>query len=1143
MPIMADVNNHPEEVGQILVKVQEDLHQLKHKLLTQAQNGTIDLTALENAINKTEHDLKVRSEQVVGEINQQFSTLPSLEAQLQQREQSYTGPVVESTWDLQRGDEIRRPGSRTLIETSELLRGMDTQPVLTLGRKTPRYQLTGATPGQKLKQVWSMRVAQNPHNPQNRTVMQDNFGVQLPQLEDRKSATPSSAKIVKGNTVEHLTVLPKANRVDPQLIPPAISEDDAKHGILSLIERGLIPPAAELTLDPSPVHHRMAPLHDPMEKSGEKAKPSPMSDGSFNLASIKLDTNFKATESTVSSVVRGIRPSPPTHGKHRKGAEQPSKTPVMAKKFEMPLQPMPERPATNAVIMELLEQTAVTPIGQVPPPTTPASGDFKASNYRFAMQHGKVRDTAPDFLAFKQHYCLSWGAIVSMFKHLERMLTEYAVPVAFIHGDRLADLSLEYELDSQPTLDDLLSVIINKEDVESILKRPGRRYLGPDGEFAAATKIQATWKRFRDRRKYLEYRRLKWASGVIAITWVMNVKMSQVRKQLKRTRIAELEGFRKRAKLLSTQWNRMKHSKRVIIHVPSLGYNQPIRDSIKDFGIRQNAQMGRLCDLKDPNVDVIYISPVPVNDETVQYYTKLLGLKSAIDSGDVDKQGDMTDRYKIIVPEAIKSFPTHRMCLATHLKYSPRALRRIKNLIRGRDAYIVPGMPHKDDLSVAHILNIPLLCTEPEIAHLYTSKSGAKRIFQSANVAIPPSEFDVYSLPQLHESLAQLVTDNLEVKTWVLKIDDEFDGRGIAYCNVTTYLESHQWALKEAKRYGDKWSKKWAQEQVFMKIQSEIPDILEHWCFPVDSKVYPTWPAFLDAFLAKGGIIEARPPAEDITALTADMLLEPNGKISIVSLGDQIHAETPYKCWGLSVPQSSVEPAQLNDACMRIAEACKARGVVGYFTIDFVTFIDPKTDDQVLWAVDLSLSYSDSTTMNNLLQFVAGGKLDINTHIYNIPPPKKEPKKRRPKGREEEEVPPNTNRFAVMSTQLVHSNLAVVHYSVFFQMCRAHGIGFDIKEKQGSIFTLIDSFNRENLGMITVGDNLQGTLGAFARNLSVIHQEISAPNMQGESNFKAVIQDIESILGTTVLNADEQTRHEDQEDSSSQQGTHSQTQS
>lgn len=40
--------------------------------------------------------------------------------------------------------------------------------------------------------------------------------------------------------------------------------------------------------------------------------------------------------------------------------------------------------------------------------------------------------------------------------------------------------------------------------------------------------------------------------------------------------------------------------------------------------MRENYRIGSLCELEDPNIDVIYVSPMPVNDEILQYYTKLV---------------------------------------------------------------------------------------------------------------------------------------------------------------------------------------------------------------------------------------------------------------------------------------------------------------------------------------------------------------------------------------------------------------------------------------------------------------------------------------------------------------------------------------
>ncbi len=130
------------------------------------------------------------------------------------------------------------------------------------------------------------------------------------------------------------------------------------------------------------------------------------------------------------------------------------------------------------------------------------------------------------------------------------------------------------------------------------------------------------------------------------------------------------------------------------------------------------------------------------------------------------------------------------------------------------------------------------------------------------------------------------------------------------------------------------------QEATFVKILEELPEALDKHAKPVNTTAYATWPAFKSEFLAHGGVIEAYPPSDSVTCLTVSMLIEPDGNVSMVSSGDHLHADNNFSCWGLTFPQTSVDATRLNDACFKIAEACKQREIMGYFDIDFVTFID-----------------------------------------------------------------------------------------------------------------------------------------------------------------------------------------------------------
>lgn len=75
----------------------------------------------------------------------------------------------------------------------------------------------------------------------------------------------------------------------------------------------------------------------------------------------------------------------------------------------------------------------------------------------------------------------------------------------------------------------------------------------------------------------------------------------------------------------------------------------------------------------------------------------------------------------------------------------------------------------------------------PNVHYSLSTKSNAKGVFKEAGIETPIGASDIYDEIEFINTLTLLIaTHGKNITTWVFKIDDESQGRGIAYFNVSS---------------------------------------------------------------------------------------------------------------------------------------------------------------------------------------------------------------------------------------------------------------------------------------------------------------------------------------------------------------------
>jgi hypothetical protein len=842
---------------------------------------------------------------------------------------------------------------------------------------------------------------------------------------------------------------------------------------------------------------RMHPAEDRFDKHAGPAYTSPFG---FTLANLKLD------------LLTGVGES--MQAREAREAAEEADALVATRELE----------ATAAVVEASSGQPHARFDGGAPPSGLPGLSTAEVEQARgfeelmdtfslhhFIIRRGELLAETPEFVSFQRKHNERWGAVSEVVRKLQDLLGEYAVPLAYVDGKLAAELA--FDALALRTERELLGCLVNAEQVAAHMARPGARYAGDRAAAgkAAASRIQAHARRRQAARVFAALRRRHTAASWIRKCWLFFLDKNSSCQALAERRASEHAAWEGMTARFWREWPRIKRAKRVVVHIPSLSLAERQRRTVANLDMRQNAQLARLCDIRDPDVEVIYVSPFPLNDDTVGYFAKVLEIGGA---------QEPMKRVRIIVPENYHRFPAH-FSLATILLYSPRALRRIEHFCRAKDAYIVPNACGPDELRLSIRLALPLFAAEPSVSAIYSTKSGSKRIFQAAHVNVPPGAHDLYDQDDLVGSLAHLIAHNLDVPKWIFKVDDEFGGRGHAHF-FTADLPCFSALLVAYDADPKHWASEGVQARVQDEIATELEQLLPHRATIACRWLFRSWTEFMAAYSRSGGVIEAAPlevgdercdaPSGRAAPRRADaprraertrraaprsrplarscrtararailsaahrprappspssaravarrraasaaslsraqvrstpsvsLLIEPDGAVTLRCTQEQMLRD--YTCVGAAFPQTAVPHPALRDAALAIGRACYAKSIIGHVGVDLIAFVD---DQRLLrvWAVDLNLRLTQSAAIFGLFDFLLGGEYDEQNGNYYAT--------KRRAGAEPAGAPllrdESDRRCYVMNELLYHPDLAYVHHSAFFNMCRLKGISFDLQAR------------------------------------------------------------------------------------------------
>lgn len=472
-----------------------------------------------------------------------------------------------------------------------------------------------------------------------------------------------------------------------------------------------------------------------------------------------------------------------------------------------------------------------------------------------------------------------------------------------------------------------------------------------------------------------------------------------------------------------------KLAEKTVVILPSLTLDQEILYKISGHVFYEERLLCLLMLLRMPRTKVVYVTSIPIDATVVDYYLHLLPGITGYHA-----------RNRLVM---LSCYDASARSLTEKVLDRPRLIRKIKEQITHIDmAHLVCFNVTPFERTLAVQLGIPIFGTDPELLSL-GSKSSSRKLFKQCGLPVPEGYEDLNNREEVIEALVQLKTRNPLLHKAVIKLNDGFSGEGNAVYEYS--------AIGEDALLPPQISASFSRQLRF--VASDMTETL-----------------FFEKLVAMGGVVEAFIEGAVKASPSVQYRITPTN-IEAVSTHDQLLGGVDGQVFlGAYFPASGEYHTAIAKATRPVAEALAQKGVLGRFSIDFISV--KEGDGWKHYGLEINLRKGGTTHPLLMLQFLTDGEYNADTGAYF--------------------TATGNQRFYFSSDNVASEKYKGLTPPDLIDIAMFHSLMYDGTSQEGVIFHLMGALSQYGkLGVLCIGPTPEKAWEYYQKVISVLDDECS----------------------------------------------------